>query len=70
MCLTGDELLRRSRLYRELVAELAEIEKHKWYESERRGHDVGWFAAYMDWAKKYRREFRKQHIAEMERSGT
>jgi hypothetical protein len=25
------------------------IEKHKWYESEKAGHDIGWDRASVDW---------------------
>ena len=32
---------------------LAEIEKHKWFESEKAGHDIGFEAAAADWIKRF-----------------
>ena len=42
-------LLSRSSLYVRLKEEENEIEKHKWYESEKAGKDVGWDWAMIDW---------------------
>ncbi len=47
------DLLKASLLYRELKAEHEEILKHKWYESERAGHDIGFNAAMFDWKLKH-----------------
>ncbi len=46
-------------LYQEFVAELEEIHKHKWIESEKRGHDVGFDWALMDWVLHHRRGWLK-----------
>ena len=35
------------------VDEVAEIEKHKYFLSEKAGHDVGWEFAAKDWQTKY-----------------
>jgi hypothetical protein len=40
-------------------AEIAEIEKHKYFLSERAGYDVGWQAAEEDWDSNYAEEFRQ-----------
>ena len=43
------DLLKNSLLYREARAEHEEILKHKWYESEKKGHDIGIELAQVDW---------------------
>jgi hypothetical protein len=55
----GNELLRNSFLYREFQAEREEILKHKWLESEKVGHDLGFEWALMDWIVKHRAKWRK-----------
>ena len=39
--------------------EVAEIEKHKYFLSEKVGHDVGWEAAEQDWDSNYAEQFRR-----------
>ena len=39
--------------------EVAEIEKHKYFLSEKVGHDVGWEAAEQDWESNHADQFRK-----------
>ncbi len=60
----GPSLLHHLLLYRELKAEHDEILRHKWFESEKAGHDVGFDVAMIDWtikhSSKYRRERRVQ----------
>ena len=41
------------------AAEIAEIEKHKYFLSERAGYDVGWEAAEQDWESNYAEAFRQ-----------
>lgn len=41
-------------MYREHLAMKEEILKHKWYESEKAGHDVGFSAALIDWTFKFK----------------
>jgi len=48
-----------SSLYREFMAERDEIFRHKWIESEKKGHDIGFDKALMEWIVKYRSEWRK-----------
>jgi hypothetical protein len=38
-----------SKLVEHARAIHADIELHKWYESERAGHDIGWERAVVDW---------------------
>ena len=48
-----EDLLRGSLLYREAQAEREEVMKHKWYESEKKGYDIGFELALVDWRIKY-----------------
>ena len=41
------------------MAERDEIFRHKWIESEKKGHDIGFDKALMEWVVKYRSEWRK-----------
>jgi hypothetical protein len=38
---SANDLLKNSTLYREFQAEREEILRHKWIESEKAGHDIG-----------------------------
>ena len=57
--LAAGDLLKNSSLYREFQAEREEILKHKWIESEKAGHDIGFERALTDWIVKYRSKWRK-----------
>jgi hypothetical protein len=61
-----EDLLKGSLLYREAQAEREEVMKHKWYESEKKGYDIGFELALMDWRIKYgsqwHRERQSQHV--------
>lgn len=46
-------------LYKEHVALKQEVDKHKWYESEKVGHDIGFAAAIIDWTMKFKTEWLK-----------
>ena len=52
------DLVRNSSLYREFQAEREEILKHKWIESEKAGHDIGFERALTDWIIKHRSRWR------------
>jgi hypothetical protein len=58
-----DDLLKNSSLYREFKAEREEILKHKWIESEKAGHDIGFERALTEWIIKHRMSWRKARIA-------
>lgn len=50
----GDnDWIRRTCLFRSWEQLRAEIELHKWYESEKAGYDIGWERAAVDWMIKY-----------------
>ena len=55
-----DNLLKKSLLYREFQAEHEEILRHKWFESEKAGRDIGFALAQVDWTIKHRSHWRKQ----------
>jgi len=40
------------------LAQIEEIKKHKWIESEKAGHDIGEFQAAVDWVSRYAGEFK------------
>jgi len=54
----NNDLVKNSVLYREFLAEREEILKHKWIESEKVGHDIGFEKALLDWIIKHRSEWR------------
>jgi hypothetical protein len=60
------DLLRNSLLYRHFQAQREEIMKHKWYESERAGHDIGFDRALTDWTIRHRSEWRKRWQEELQ----
>ena len=60
---TGDDLLKNSTLYKEFQAEREEILKHKWIESEKIGHDIGFERALTDWIVRHRSKWRKARQA-------
>jgi hypothetical protein len=49
------ETVERSQL------EITEIERHKYFLSEKAGYDVGWEHAASDWEENHGREFRRIH---------
>ena len=55
----GEDLLKRSSLYREFLAEREEIMRHKWLESEKAGCDIGFEHALTDWIVKHRSQWRR-----------
>jgi len=56
---TANDLLKHSSLYREFQAEREEILRHKWIESEKAGHDIGFERALTDWIIRHRASWRK-----------
>ncbi len=59
----GNDLFRKSTLYREFQAEREEIMKHKWIESEKVGYDIGFEQALTDWILKHRSKWRRARQA-------
>ena len=63
---SGSDLVKNSTLYREFQAEREEILRHKWIESEKAGHDIGFEHALTDWIIKHRAKWRRnRHSSNM-----
>lgn len=60
----NDDLVKNSTLYQEFLAEREEILKHKWLESEKKGHDIGFEKALTDWIVHHRSKWRKDRTRE------
>jgi hypothetical protein len=58
------QFVKNSVLYKEFLAERAEILKHKWIESEKAGRDIGFEKALLDWIMKYRSNWRDRRRKE------
>ena len=58
------QFVRNSVLYKEFLAERAEILKHKWIESEKAGKDIGFEKALLDWIVKHRSSWRERRRKE------
>ena len=57
----SDIALRRSAVYKEFLAEREEILKHKWLESEKAGHVIGYDRALLDWIMNHRDKWRNSY---------
>jgi hypothetical protein len=58
-----DSKSQESQLYKEFLAEREEILRHKWIESEKAGHDIGFEKALLDWVLRFRTSWRQQRQA-------
>jgi hypothetical protein len=65
----GSELVKNSVLYKEFLAEREEILRHKWIESEKAGHDIGFERALLDWIVKYRSAWREERSKQQAKAG-
>ena len=54
------DLVTNSVLYKEFLAEREEILRHKWIESEKVGHDIGFEKALLDWIVRFRSSWREK----------
>lgn len=61
----NSDLVKNSVLYREFLAEREEILIHKWIESEKAGHDIGFERALLDWIVKHRSAWRESRRREL-----
>lgn len=52
------DVIARSSLYQEFLAEREEILRHKWIESEKAGYDIGFERALLDWIRNHRDQWR------------
>jgi hypothetical protein len=58
------QFVKNSVLYKEFLAERAEILRHKWIESEKAGKDIGFEKALLDWIVKHRSNWRDRRRKE------
>ena len=58
------QFVKDSALYKEFLAERAEILKHKWIESEKAGKDIGFERALLDWIVRHRSNWREKRMKE------
>lgn len=52
--------IQETSIYKEYLALKEEVNKHKWYESERAGRDVGFVWALMDWTMRFKSQWIKE----------
>ncbi len=64
----GSSLVRNSMLYREFLAEREEILRHKWIESEKAGHDIGFEKALLYWVMRHRGGWRQERARQVRSS--
>ena len=48
---------KKSKVYQEYQAEIAEINRHKWLESEKAGKDIGWNKALVSWVQNHKKDW-------------
>ncbi len=46
--------MQNANLYQKFMELKRELEKHKWFESEKKGNDIGFEKALIDWVTKHR----------------
>ena len=56
----NNKFIECSSLYQEFLAERDEILRHKWIESEKKGEDIGFERALLDWIRKHRQRWRSE----------
>jgi hypothetical protein len=54
-----EEWIKNFLIYKEFLAERQEILRHKWIESEKRGYDIGYERALLNWVFYHRAGWRK-----------
>lgn len=50
-----------STLYRQFLAEREQILRHKWFESEKNGYDIGFEKALLDWTCNHRTKWLEEY---------
>ena len=53
------DLVSNNSVFKQYIAERDEIEKHKWFESEKAGQDIGFEKALKSWILYHRNAWRK-----------
>ncbi|GEM_PF-1488765 len=60
----ADTWMKDTSLFREWDEMKREILKHKWYESEKAGRDIGWDRAMVDWMVRFGSKRGTAHVKE------
>lgn len=60
------QMVQEFNLKEYLQAQLEEIHRHKWIESEKKGFDIGFDKAFHDWVAKYAADFKKFWFSDKE----
>lgn len=63
--MTAAEPMRDNHFVKRVSEILREIERHKWIESEKAGHDIGGNRAALDWMRRHYEHW-KQHRGDRE----
>ena len=58
--------IKETPLYKRFLAEREEILRHKWFESEKAGLDIGFEKALLDWVSKHRSNWLKEYNKSLE----
>lgn len=53
-----EDFIARSPLYRECLAEKDELDRYRWIESEKKGADIGFERALLEWILNHREAWR------------
>jgi hypothetical protein len=57
--------LSSTKLYKHFTAMREEVLRHKWYESEKAGKDVGFEFALLDWIFKFKNAWDKERFKDL-----
>lgn len=60
--------IKNTSIYKEHIALCEEVNKHKWYESEKAGKDIGWAQALIDWTFKFKTKWLKERKEKLQAS--
>lgn len=63
---TVSAILNNSLFLRLCLEEIRQIQRFKWLESEKCGHDIGDYKAHMDWLRKHHNKWQESFLHENE----
>ena len=66
--MSSKDFVEKSSVYKEFKAELEEINKHKWIESEKAGEDIGFDRALLDWTRFHKKGWKESRKNPQHRS--
>lgn len=61
---------RDSDFLRMCLSEREEIQRHKWFESEKAGHDIGYDRALLSWVRRHQHSWWNENTTNGEREET